>query len=292
MRAFSLFAKSFKNNSANLTTRAKPRGDPSDKALPWVLTSLPIWQAAAVVGLAGASLLGWQSVSHNVAQADELEAEAKMAKGTSLKHKMGTLVSDVLQPYAPLRQFGAHIDAFCWVSGDQNRQLEGHTFVVFLNDDLAQCITYDSDKPNARLIGVEYIVSDKIFKTLPAEEQALWSSNAYKIKSGIAVAPRLPQVAENSLLGDEIRTYSKKILTWHVDKDYLPRGIPQLCFNFTEDGPKLDEELLRRRDYRMGIDSHQLAEARKHLPEFAPSRNADSWKSGYDPVLKLDKVRH
>jgi hypothetical protein len=287
MRAFALLTKSIKNPRANFATRT--RGDP-EKAIPWSFSSLPLVQAAAVVGLAGASLLGWQSGSHNTAQADE--AEHEMAKGTSLKHKVGTLVSDVLQPYAPLRQFGAHIDGFCWVSGDSNRQLEGHTFVVFLNDDLAQCVTYDSDKANARLIGVEYIISDKIFKTLPVEEQALWSSNAYEIKSGIAVAPRLPQIAENALLGDEIPTYSKKILTWHVDKDYLPRGTPQLCFNFTEDGPKLDAELLRRRDYRMGIDSHKLAEARRHLPDFVPSRNADSWKSGYDPVLKFDRAAH
>jgi hypothetical protein len=239
--------------------------------------------------MAGASLLGWQSAT-STALADEETPE--MAKGLSLKHKVGTLVSEALQPYTPLRQFGAHIDSLCWVSGEPDRQLEGHTFVTFLNDDLAQCVTYDSDKANARLIGVEYIISDTVFKTLPADEQALWTSNAYSIKSGIKVAPRLPQMAENALLGDEIRTYSKKILTWQVDKDYLPRGIPQLCFNFTQDGPKPDAELVRRREFRMAVDSRKLAEARKNLPDFVPNRNADSWKYGSDPVLKLDKVPH
>jgi len=29
----------------------------------------------------------------------------------------------------------------------------------------SQCVIYDSDEPNARLIGIEYIISENVFKT-------------------------------------------------------------------------------------------------------------------------------
>ena len=43
---------------------------------------------------------------------------------------------------------------------------------------------YDSDKPNARLIGTEYIISDKLFETLPEEEKVYWHSHKYEVQSG------------------------------------------------------------------------------------------------------------
>lgn len=59
---------------------------------------------------------------------------------------------------------------------------------------------YDPDKPNARLIGIEYIISEKLFQTLPEEEKKLWHSHVYEVKSGVLITPRLPNVAENELM--------------------------------------------------------------------------------------------
>lgn len=43
-----------------------------------------------------------------------------------------------------------------------SRQVEAHHFCTRLSKDFHQCIIYDSDKPTARLIGIEYIVSEKV----------------------------------------------------------------------------------------------------------------------------------
>jgi Protein of unknown function (DUF1264) len=43
--------------------------------------------------------------------------------------------------------------------------------------DVRQCLLYDSAAKNARLIGVEYMVSKEIYETLDAEEQKLWHSH-------------------------------------------------------------------------------------------------------------------
>jgi hypothetical protein len=57
-------------------------------------------------------------------------------------------------------------------------------------------VIYDSNAPNARLIGVEYIISERLFKLLPEEERKYWHSHSYEVKSGMLVAPGVPDIAE------------------------------------------------------------------------------------------------
>ncbi len=49
-------------------------------------------------------------------------------------------------------------------------------------------------------MGVEYIISARLFATLPDDEKKLWHSHDYEVKSGSLVAPSLPQVAEKQLM--------------------------------------------------------------------------------------------
>lgn len=46
---------------------------------------------------------------------------------------------------------------------------------------MRQCIIYDSNKADARLIGIEYIISKDLFKQLPAEEKRYWHSHEYEV---------------------------------------------------------------------------------------------------------------
>ena len=50
---------------------------------------------------------------------------------------------------------------------------------------MRQCLLYDSLEKNARLIGVEYMVSENLFLTLPEEEKKLWHSHEYEVKGGL-----------------------------------------------------------------------------------------------------------
>ena len=49
--------------------------------------------------------------------------------------------------------------------------------LYFSNEDVRQCVIYDSPNSNARLIGIEYIISAKLFEQLPAEEKQYWHSH-------------------------------------------------------------------------------------------------------------------
>jgi hypothetical protein len=48
-----------------------------------------------------------------------------------------------------------------------------------------QCIIFDSPLKNAKLIGIEYIIPEEIFKTLPADEKVLWHSHKHEVASGL-----------------------------------------------------------------------------------------------------------
>ena len=78
-------------------------------------------------------------------------------------------------------------------------QVEAHHFCACPNEEVRQCVIYDSDRPDARLIGTEYIISDKLFETLPEEEKVYWHSHKFEVQSGTLQVPtRLLSTAASS----------------------------------------------------------------------------------------------
>jgi len=63
---------------------------------------------------------------------------------------------------------------------------------------MRQCAIFDSLEANARLIGVKYIISEKLFD----EEKKLWHSHDYEIKGGILLMPGVPKAIERKELED------------------------------------------------------------------------------------------
>src|ERR1700682_368614 len=138
---------------------------------------------------------------------------------------------------APISAIGAHVCGIHFYSGNMKRQLIAQHYCAHLSDEVLQCVLYDSEKKDARLIGVEYIVSAKIFESLPADEKKFWHSHNYEVKSGALTEPGAPEAAEKDLMKVLIGTYGKTWHTWQVASgDKLPLGIPQLMMGFTADG--------------------------------------------------------
>ncbi|CAL5409059.1 unnamed protein product [Camellia sinensis] len=67
-------------------------------------------------------------------------------------------------------------------------------------------------------MGVEYIITDRIFETLPSDEQKLWHSHAYEIKSGLWVNPEVPKLVVKPELENLTKTYGKFWCTWQADR--------------------------------------------------------------------------
>jgi len=189
--------------------------------------------------------------------------------------------------FKPISAIHQHICAFHVYSQDRTRHLEAHHYCMHLSHDLHQCIIYDSDQPKAKLIGIEYIISEKMFDTLPAEEKKYWHSHKYEVESGYmqlqtsSVVPEsLTDAAEQPAVLELHTTYGKTIHTWQVDiHPDLPLGPPNLMTSYTGDGQGPPSEMIKARDEKFGMNTEAKRKLRAgYLPEYEKRADADQWE--------------
>ncbi|HSI49465.1 MAG TPA: OBAP family protein [Ideonella sp.] len=185
---------------------------------------------------------------------------------TSLKTRALDAGAALLQSRLPVDALNAYLDGFHFYSGQPGQQMEAHHYCSELNEALTQCVIFDGNQRDAKIMGVEYIVSAALFATLPAEEKRLWHSHVHEVHSGQLVAPGIPAPAEHALMQRLVSTYGKTWHTWHTDlQQSLPLGVPQLMMGFTADG-QADPAMVAARDRRLGVDSAEKRQARADLP--------------------------
>jgi hypothetical protein len=196
--------------------------------------------------------------------------------------------AELLQSEAPVRAISTYLDGVHFYNGELGEQVEAHHYVTILNEDVMQAVLFDGNGKNARLIGVEYIISQKLFEQLPPNEKKLWHSHAYEVKSGLLVAPGLPTTIEHELMVKLAPTYGKTWHTWHTHADQnIPMGIPALMMAFTADG-QMDPELLAKREQRLGVSIADIAARRADIPQPEVDPLADAWLQG--EVIQLEAV--
>jgi hypothetical protein len=92
------------------------------------------------------------------------------------------------------------------------------------------CQLYDSNSPNATLIGVEYMITtDAYNKNLPDREKPNWHYHKEEFAPNRA-NPKLPQLSEqqqNDTLKKLAESYGKVIITWNPN-DKAPVFPPQV----------------------------------------------------------------
>lgn len=193
-----------------------------------------------------------------------------------------------LQNFAPLKSICAHLNAFHTYASEPGRHVETNHYCAHLTEDVRQCLLYDSPEKNARLIGIEYMVTPKLYETLPAEERKLWHSHVFEVKSGMLImpGPTMPgmvqawEAAETQEMKHVIELYGKIYHLWQTDRgDALPLGEPNLMTSFTGSGQFDFEKHVGERDKRFGVDHKHKAELRKDISEPQIHGDADSaWK--------------
>lgn len=192
----------------------------------------------------------------------------------------------LLQSRPPIDALNAYLDGFHFYNGHPGTQMEAHHYCSILNEEVIQCVIYDGNVKDAKLMGVEYIISAQLYATLPAAEKPLWHSHVHEVKSGQLVAPGIPEPAEHALMEKLVNTYGKTWHTWHTDLDKkLPLGVPQLMMGFTADG-QIDPALVSQRDQRLGISSAEEKVNRADIPAPVVNPGADAWQKGR--VIQLD----
>ncbi len=204
---------------------------------------------------------------------------ARIGKGHPLKHRVLDLAAGVIQPKYPLAAMSTYLNGFHMYADEMGRQVEASHFCIHLRHDLHQCVIFDRNAPDARLIGIEYIISNERFRSLPEDEKRLWHSHHYEVKSGELVAPGIPDVAEHAYFSDLVTTYGKTFHTWQYDRDDFPYGIPQLMMGFTADG-QANEALIHDRDRKLRVSTARKRQNRADIPAPEVASGANSWESG------------
>ena len=138
-------------------------------------------------------------------------------------------VQEVL--HCPLAFAGVHL----------MKDLPEHAQVAYhyckpVNDDVSQCVLYDGTGPDARLIGIEYLVSDALYQKMPPEEKVYWHDHKYEVDSGLLKSLTQTGADEKKTLAAVRTLWGKVFHTWATGKTY-PAGPPRLFWAVTGEDP-------------------------------------------------------
>lgn len=234
-------------------------------------SSKTIALAAAAVGTVCASALATFGIPAVQAQQAQQAVPPKVAapgEEKSGKTRVLEAGSKLLQSNAPLQPFDVYLVGFHPMKDRPDMQVEAHHYCHQVNEDFAQCTLFDSNGENAKLNGIEYIISEKLFESLPAEERKFWHPHNGEILSGQLVAPGIPETAEKSL-------------NEGMPADKLPLGPPMLAWSFSRDG-EAKPGLVEKRDKQMGISTAQKRKERAELQQLArPQSGVDDLKGKF-----------
>ncbi|KAI5924875.1 hypothetical protein F4810DRAFT_99883 [Camillea tinctor] len=200
--------------------------------------------------------------------------------------------ASLIQDFQPTKQLCAHLNAFHTYADEPGRYVEANHYCAHLTEDIRQCILYDGPGPNARLIGIEYMITPALYATLPASERRLWHSHVYEVKSGMLIMPgggsaTVPGVqqawdaAETREMTHVVGLYGKVYHLWQTDRgDALPLGPPRLMTSFTADGQFDFEKVVGERDRRFGVDWRHKKKLREGIEVPDIHEDADAtWKT-------------
>lgn len=226
----------------------------------------------------------------------EIETKPEGERKT-LKQAVLEAGSKLLQDVTPVKQFDIYVVGFHCAKLDPAMQMEAHHYCTQVNEDFLQCVIFDGNTENANLIGIEYIISERLFNGLPNEEKQYWHPHNFEVLSGQLVAPGLPDVAEHAMLKELMNSYGKTWHTWHTGRydgepgHPLPHGDAMLMWSFNADG-EMDERMAEHRNTAMGIDRGKKRQQRQDLVQYAhPQRGVDLLKDAFPHRQPVPGVR-
>jgi hypothetical protein len=126
---------------------------------------------------------------------------------------------------APTLGYALHIDAD-YHFGDAHPAEIAHHWCKKVSSSLTECQLYDSDRPNARLVGVETIVPAAVWQTFPAHERALWHYHKVELRKIHATLPDTPKDQQAAIIASIMPTYGKVYILWDPLTSQAPMGQP------------------------------------------------------------------
>ena len=127
--------------------------------------------------------------------------------------------------------------------------------------DVFQCTLFDGTGKNAKLIGVEYLISDAAYRKLPEAEKKYWHAHTYEVLGGGLIAPEMSAEEEKTFMKVVMTLWGKAWHTWPDPSTAVPTGEPLLIWSLMGDG-QVDPKLEAARDKEFKVDTKKISAAR------------------------------
>lgn len=152
----------------------------------------------------------------------------------------------------PLAKPHAHFCGIHMAKNNPKLQFVTQHYCVGQSDGLFQCLLYDGTAETSKLIGIEYIVTDEIFRKLPDAEKKYWHPHTYEVLAGGLIAPGMTEANELDFMKTILTTWGKTWHTWPDPKTPVPMGEPLLIWSLMGDG-QADEKVIEARDREFSV---------------------------------------
>ncbi|HEV2358288.1 MAG TPA: DUF1264 domain-containing protein [bacterium] len=107
-------------------------------------------------------------------------------------------------------------------------EMLAHHFCKTVAGGLIECQLYDSAAPDARLVGVETIVSAATYAKFSPAEKALWHYHRVEIPLVSAAVLDMSPDEAAKVVNSIVDTYGKIYLVWDPSVQSLPTGRPSI----------------------------------------------------------------
>lgn len=151
-----------------------------------------------------------------------------------------------------------------------SQQIMAYHLCEQLTPDLMQCALFDSNQPNAKLTGIEYIISGERYDQLPPEEKQFWHPHNFEILSGALLAPNVSD--DMKLFAGKLNSYGKTFHLWMTGRvagetEDFPYGPPMLGWSLNKEGQLAPE--LKNIYQQMGYNLDALQKKRANYVDRA-----------------------
>ncbi len=164
-------------------------------------------------------------------------------------------------PLPPVGQFHLHFCGIHLGKKDPKVQSIVQHYCGPNGKSLHQCLLFDGTGKDAKLIGVEYIVPDDVYRSLPDGEKRYWHPHTYEVLAGGLIAPGMKRDDETKFMTVLLNTWGKTWHTWPDPTTAVPIGEPMLMWAATGDN-QIEPKIIAARDKEFGVDCDKLRELR------------------------------
>lgn len=173
-----------------------------------------------------------------------------------------TGLSAEVVPENPTELYKMHVCAFHIAKDDPKVVIETQHYCAPLTDQLFQCLLYETvEVRKPKLLGVEYVISDKLYQQLPQQEKNLWHPHDYEVREGLLALVGASKGEDQEAAKILMNTWGKTWHTWPDPTTAVPLGAPRLMWSAVKAGD-VPEKMIQERDHRWGIDTSALKQER------------------------------